>query len=321
METKANHVLIGGVTLLGLALALALALWTASFRLDSSWQEVEILFTQAVSGLTVGSVVQYNGINMGNVRELYLDPDDPRQVVALVRIEAEAPLCEDTIARLIVNTLTGVSFIQLRGGCVSSPRLTAPPGQRPVIVAEESGLQRLIDQTEDIASTASEVMLRLLDFLSEENAGRVADTLDNIDAMARAVAGEKEAFGGIMQNVLAGSQQANVLLAELSETAAAMTRLATVLDSELAERLPGLAADLQVTLAHMAAAAERVDQLLADNQPALGDFGQETLAQLGPAVEELRQLLRELSWVSNRFERHPARFLLGADQPEEYRPR
>ncbi len=321
METKANHVLIGSVTLLGMALAVAFGLWAASFRMDAAWQEVEIHFTQAVSGLTVGSVVQYNGINMGNVRELYLDPDDPRQVVAVAWIQAEAPLCEDTVARLIVNTLTGVSFIQLRGGCVDSPLLTAEPGERPVIVAEESGLQRLIDQTEDIASTASEVMLRVLDFLSEENAGRVAATLDNIDAMATAIAGEKEVFAEVMENVRAGSERANALLEEFSETSRAVTRLAAGLESEVIERLPELAGELQSALAHFASVAERIDQVVADNEQALSEFGQETVAQLGPAVQEMRQLVRELSRASSRFERHPARFLLGGDQPEEYRPR
>lgn len=321
METKANHVLIGSVTLLGMALAVAFGLWAASFRMDAAWQEVEIHFTQAVSGLTVGSVVQYNGINMGNVRELYLDPDDPRQVVAVARIQAEAPLCVDTVARLIVNTLTGVSFIQLRGGCVDSPLLMAEPGKRPVIVAEESGLQRLIDQTEDIASTASEVMLRVLDFLSEENAGRVAATLDNIDAMATAIAGEKEVFAEVMENVRAGSERANALLEEFSETSRAVTRLAAGLESEVIERLPELAGELQSALAHFASVAERIDQVVADNEQALSEFGQETVAQLGPAVQEMRQLVRELSRASSRFERHPARFLLGGDQPEEYRPR
>src|SRR6056297_900754 len=101
---------------------------------------------------------------MGNVQDLYLDPDDPSRVIAVVRVGAEAPVREDTTARLTVNGLTGVSFIQLRGGSADAPPLANGSGDMPVIVAEESPLQRLLDQSEDIASTASEVMLRLLDF-------------------------------------------------------------------------------------------------------------------------------------------------------------
>ena len=321
METRANHLLIGFVTLAGLLLALGFGLWAASFRTDANWQEFEVHFTQAVSGLTVGSVVQFNGITMGNVRELYLDPDDPRRVIAVTRISADVPLCEDTAARLIVNVLTGVSFIQLRGGCVSSARLEAAAGQRPAITADESGLQRVIDQTEDIASAASEAMLRVLDFLSEENAARVSETLDSINAMATAIAMERYTIGEVMQNVRQGSERANVLIAELEKTAAAVSQLAVSLETELAGRLPDLAADVQATLAHFAAVAERIDQVVADNEQALVEFGQETLTQLGPAVQELRQLLRELSRTTSRFEQHPARFILGGDRPEEFQPR
>ena len=320
METKANHVLIGAVTLLGILLAVALGLWSASFRMDAAWQDFEIHFSQAVTGLSVGSVVQYNGINMGSVRELYLAPDDPGKVVAVVRVDGDAPVRSDTSARLSINGLTGVAFIQLRGGSRESPPLTGAAGERPVIIAEESPLQRLIDQSEDIFSTASEVMLRLHDFLSAENADRVAGTLDNIDAFTLAMAAEKDVIGNILRNVQDGSERANVVLDEFGEALTALRQLTASANTQVSELLPGLSADLQATLDRFASAAERIDQVLADNEEALSQFGQETVAQLGPAVQEMRQLVRELNRASSRFERNPARFLLGGDQPEEYRP-
>ena len=321
METKANHVLIGGVTLLGLLLAVALGLWSASYRADAAWQQFEIHFSQAVTGLAVGSVVQYNGINMGSVRELYLDPDDPARVIALVRVDADAPVREDTTARLTVNGLTGVSFIQLRGGSPEAPALSSDDGSPPVIVAEESPLQRLIDQSEDIVSTASEVMLRLLDFLSEENADRVADTLDNIDAFTVALAEEKDLIGNILRNVNQGSERAGELADELALALADLRGLVVRVDGQVEQLLPQVASDLQSSLERFASVTERVDRILADNEQAIAEFSNEALTQMGPAVEELRQLIRELSRTGNRFERHPARFLLGGDQPEEYQPR
>jgi phospholipid/cholesterol/gamma-HCH transport system substrate-binding protein len=320
METQANHVLIGAVTLLGALLAVALGLWSASYRTDAAWQEFEIHFSQAVTGLAVGSVVQYNGINMGNVRDLYLDPDDPSRVIALVRVESSAPVREDTTARLTVNGLTGVSFIQLRGGSPQAPPLASESGQAPVIVAEESPLQRLLDQSEDIASTASEVMLRLLDFLSEENAARVADTLDNIDTFTVAMAEEKDRVGEIVRNVEEGSARANEMLAEFGQALTEMRALMANLDGQVDALMPQLAADLQLSLERFASAAERVDRLLAENEQSINEFGNETLTQLGPTVTELRQLVRDLARAGSRFERNPARFLLGGEAPEEYRP-
>lgn len=320
METQANHVLIGTVTVLGALLAIALGLWSASFRTNAAWQEFEVHFSQAVTGLAVGSVVQYNGINMGNVRDLYLDPQDPSRVIALVRVEASAPVRTDTTARLTVNGLTGVSFIQLRGGSADAAPLTSDSKKHPVIVAEESPLQRLLDQSEDIASTASEVMLRLLEFLSEENAARVADTLDNIDAFTVAIAAEKERMGEIVGNIHQGTARVNELVAEFSNALIEMRELMANLDGRVDELVPQLADDLQISLERFASAAERIDRLLAENEQAITEFGNETLSQLGPTVAELRQLVRDLARAGSRFERNPTRFLLGREQPEEFRP-
>jgi phospholipid/cholesterol/gamma-HCH transport system substrate-binding protein len=321
METRANHVLIGAFTLLGLGLVLVFGLWTARFQADSAWQDYEIRFEQAVSGLSVGSAVQFNGINMGNVRELYLDPDDPRQVVAVVRLKGDAPVRADTVARLSISGLTGVAFIQLRGGSPEQPRLeSGPDGQLPVIVAEESPLQRLIDASEDIASTASEVLLRVLDFLSEENAERVSQTLDNIDAFTVALSSEKDLISDILRNAHRGSEQLVEVLGGASQTIEEVSQALAGIEEHLIDILPELSEDLSDTLGAFASLSRRLDNVIADNEQALSEFGVESLAQFGPALEEFRHLIRELSRLSNRFERHPTRFLLGGDQPEEYQP-
>jgi phospholipid/cholesterol/gamma-HCH transport system substrate-binding protein len=322
METRANHVLIGIFTLAGLALILALGLWSARYQAAAAFSDYEIRFGQAVTGLSVGSTVQYNGINMGSVRELYLNPEDPRQVVAIVRLKAEAPVRTDTKARLSISGLTGVALIQLRGGDPESPRLSAAPGQDlPVIVAEESPLQRLIEASEDIASTASEVMLRLLDFLSEENADRVATTLDNIDDFVVALGSEKDLFGDIVRNAHRGSEQLVDVLTGASKAVDGIVVALEGIDEHLIKVLPDLSDDLGETLNQFASLSRRLDQVIVDNEQALSEFGTEGLAHFGPALQEFRYLIRELSRVSARFERHPTRFLLGGDQPEEYNPR
>lgn len=320
METQANHVLIGAATVLGALIAVALGLWSASYRTDAAWQTFEIHFSQAVTGLAEGSVVQYNGINMGNVQDLYLDPEDPSRVIAVVRVEAEAPVREDTTARLTVNGLTGVSFIQLRGGSADAPPLDDGAGDRPVIMAEESPLQRLLDQSEDIASTASEVMLRLLDFLSEDNASRVSDTLDNIDAFTVAMASEADRVGGIMSDLSAGAAQVDPLLKEFSALLSDTRDLVMSIDGQVQNVAPELAADLQKSMQRFASVADRLDRLLTSNEQAINEFGSETLVELGPTVAELRRLIRDLAVAGNRFERNPAGFLLGGERAQEYRP-
>lgn len=321
METRANHVLIGIFTLAGLGLIVVLGLWSARFQAAAAWSDYEIRFGQAVTGLSVGSTVQYNGINMGKVRDLYLDPDDPREVVAIVRLKSEAPVRTDTTARLSISGLTGVALIQLRGGSPGSPRLTAGPDEDiPVIVAEESPLQRLIEASEDIASTASEVLLRLREILSEENAERVSNTLNNLDEFMIAAGSEQELFGEIVRNAHQGSEQLIEVLTGASRAVDDIVMAMEGIEENVIAILPELSDDLSETLNQFASLSRRLDQVVADNEQALSEFGTEGLAQFGPALQEFRYLIRELSRVSSRFERHPTRFLLGGDQPEEYQP-
>lgn len=321
METKANHVLIGAFTLLGLALLLGFGLWAARYQTAVTWQDYEIRFEQAVTGLSIGSTVQYNGINMGTVRELYLDPDDPRQVIAVIRLQADAPVREDTVARLSLSGLTGSALIQLRGGSPDSPPLRpGPDGEPPSITAEESPLQQLVAASEDIASTASEVMLRILDFLSEENAERISKTLDNLDAFTVALSSESDLIGEIVRNAHQGSEQLTEVLEDAGQAIDDIALALASIEEHVIDILPSLSEDLSDTLRRFASLSNRIDNLIADNEQALTDFGVDGLAQFGPTMQEFRYLVRELSRLSTRFERHPARFLLGGDQPEEYNP-
>ncbi|QOC22114.1 MCE family protein [Wenzhouxiangella sp. AB-CW3] len=321
METRANHVLIGAFTIAGLIMMLAIGLWAARYAADDAWKEYEVVFEHPVSGLSSGSTVQYNGINMGSVRELSLSPDDPSRVIARIRLEAGAPVREDTVARLTVSGLTGVAFIQLRGGSPESPALEpGPDGKPPQILAEESGLQKLIDASEDIASMASEVMLRLLEFLSEDNAERVTHTLDNIDRLSQTILAEGDMIAETIGNLHAGSAELAGVMTRSQQLMEQMSQALAEVDEHLLSDLPGLSEDLSTTMDRLARASERIDRVLADNEAAFSEFGVEVLAPLGPTVQEFRQLVRELSRLSSRFQRHPTRFLLGGDQPEEYQP-
>ncbi len=322
MEPRANHVLIGAFTLAGLILLVLGGLWSAQWASDETWQELEVHFLQPVSGLSVGSGVQYNGINMGSVRDLRLSPDHPGRVVAVIRIDDQAPLREDTTARLSVSGLTGVSTIQLRGGSPDSPPLKPAAGRtRPVIIAEESGLQRLIETSEDIASTASEVMLRLLEFLSEDNADRVAATLDNIDTFTQALTGESDRLGEIVRNLHRGSEELVPLIEELRAAVAAASSTLERLEPALVDTFPRAAEELREAMAKLARSAERIDRMIARNEAAVASFGDQVITPLGPAVQDLRRLIDELSALSEKFERNPAGFLLGDERPEEYQPK
>ena len=174
METRANYVLIGAFTLAAAAFMLLFGLWAAKYTSDKDWRHYDVIFDEAVTGLTEGGSVQYNGISVGSVDDLRLDPDDPRKVIARVKLRAETPVKTDTHAKLSFTGLTGTAFIQLTGGSPEAPLLASENGDDvPLIQTEASALQ-------NIAETANKLVTRLDKVLSEDNIRNITDTLKNL---------------------------------------------------------------------------------------------------------------------------------------------
>src|SRR3546814_13863794 len=90
----------------------------------------KVVFNEAVSGLSKGSLVQYSGIKVGDVVELALDVNDPSKVWARIRIEGRVPIKQDTQAILAVTGITGVSVLQFSVGTPESPLLVGKNGER-----------------------------------------------------------------------------------------------------------------------------------------------------------------------------------------------
>jgi phospholipid/cholesterol/gamma-HCH transport system substrate-binding protein len=308
METKANYVLIGAFSIVVTLFILLFALWAAKYSSERGWQDYLVIFNEPVTGLSEGSSVQYNGISVGTVKTLRLAPDDPRRVIAALRVQADTPVKSDTRAKLSMTGITGTPFIQLTGGSPSSPSLVDTDRRDiPVIQTEASALQ-------NIADTANRLVSRLDQVLSEENVKRISDTLANLESMSGAVADQREDLRALIINGRKASEQLTVTLAT---TQGAVEDL----DRELVAKLPPLIGKLDSTLTKLDSAVGGADTLINENRGAIRSFTSDGLGQIGPTLTELRVLVRDLRRISDRLDSGAAGYLLGRDAPKEFEPK
>ena len=308
METKANYVLIGVFTLVVAVFGLLFALWAANWSSEKDWRNYRVIFDEPVTGLAEGSNVRYNGISVGTIDSLSLAPQDPRRVIAVVRLEADAPFKTDTTAKLSQDGLTGPPFIQLTGGSPGAPRLVASSDDvLPVIRAEPSALQ-------NIADTANRLVARMDEVLSPENVQRITDTLENIEGMTGALGDQREDLRLLVVNAREASEQ---LKATLVTTNGAIERI----DQNLVRELPGLVDKLDRTLTQLESTSKNANALIAENRAPLASFAQDGLQQVGPTLTELRTLIRDLRRVASRLDGNPAGYVLGRQQPKEFEPK
>lgn len=304
METRAHHILIGFFTLLALAGLLVFVLWMSRSGSDGEIKRYDILFREPVSGLSVGSAVQYSGIRVGDVERLTLDPEDPRRVWARVRMSADTPVKTDTRARLALLNITGASSIELGQGTPESDFLGGGTSI-PVIEAEPSPLTQLRLSSEELLVNVTSLVENANRLLSEENSAYVTRVLTNLDTVTTALAEEQELLrAGLQSLVTAGNDMSRMI--------------GTIEDQMLAHSEPILESAAN-TLANMERVSLQVEDLIEENRGALNQ-GMQGVAEIDPAMRELRGALNSLNLLINRLSEDPAGFLIGGDSIREYQP-
>ncbi|ASK18928.1 MULTISPECIES: MlaD family protein [unclassified Halomonas] len=313
METRAHHVLIGLFTLGTAAAALLFALWMSYAAGERSYQPYRILFERSVSGLSIGSKVQYNGIEVGDVTELTLNPDDPRQVIASVRVYEDTPVKTDTRAKLAFASITGSMSVQLYGGTPESPRLVnQTDSMAPFINADPSPIATLFDEGETMIQNINSILINVNELFNDGNREQAGTILTSIAQITEMIASQQTALDQNMALFGEVSRQATTTLESIDTLSQEATQLLRQDGQQMMQSAESASRDV-------ASAAQRIEQLVNDNAGAV-DSTLQGAQDIAPALSALRSTLTNLERITRQLEESPTDFFLGRDQVEEFRP-
>jgi phospholipid/cholesterol/gamma-HCH transport system substrate-binding protein len=137
-----------------------------------------IRFNESVSGMSVGDPVKFRGVDVGTVKTMAIDPDDPRRVQVEIKLRKETPVKTDTKAILKLKGITGVVFVELNGGSAKAELLAAatPEGQVPEIPSEKSNLTTFLDELPKLAQKFSAI---------ENKTSKVLDDVGEVTAKVK----------------------------------------------------------------------------------------------------------------------------------------
>jgi phospholipid/cholesterol/gamma-HCH transport system substrate-binding protein len=232
METRANYVLIGVFTLAVLAGVFGFVYWFQNIGGAGERAFYRVQFDGSVSGLRTGASVLFNGIRVGEVTGLTLNPQRPRQVIAVVSIDKSVAVRADTEAGLEFQGLTGIASVSLKGGSESSPVLTGSKDNPPVLNAPPGA-------TQDVTQAARDALRKVQDFI-EENQKAFHSALENIDRFSGALARNSDRIDRIaagLENLTGGPDGTS---GELNAAARSIRTLADNLDKRTAEISVGI---------------------------------------------------------------------------------
>lgn len=303
METRASYLIVGAVVLALLAGLAAFSVWLVGADVDRHMARYEIAFTGSVSGLRDGGQVLYRGIPVGRVANIRIDPEDVETVLVTVEIDRGTPIKADTVATLEFQGITGIAYVQLRGGTQASAQLDPDASEPPRIRSRRSALERVFESTPELLVRALSAVDRVNLLLADDNLESVSGTLRNLETLSGALAGNADGIDA----ALAGA-------AEIQETAVEVKRLAIdlrQLTAKLDQRVDGVGDDVVATLGELQGAASRLDRMLGQVQQPVDDFAATGLYEFTQLIGETRLLVAALSRITKEFERDPAGFLIG----------
>jgi phospholipid/cholesterol/gamma-HCH transport system substrate-binding protein len=291
MEPKVSYVWVGAFVVLFGAVLIVIVLWLVRGGPHRTYRSYYAYFGESVSGLNEDSVVKYKGINVGRVRNMRLDPENPERVRLVLDIAEGTPIKEDTVASVATQGIAGLAFLELEGGTRDSPPLTPSPGQPyPVIKIKPS--VPLDQAAATLMTNVNEIVSSLKDLTDKESRAAIRQTIVNLAELTAALKQREKELDKLfsitdrtLENTREATEKLPALVSRVTETAAAFENMA-----------------LQI-----ARTGKSVDSLVAGSQQDV----HQTLSEAGLLIAEIRQLTERLQRLAQQVEQNPRSLLFG----------
>lgn len=313
METRANHLWVGLVTLVLLAAMAAAIVWIARLG-QGEKNEFDIFYKQSVAGLANGSQVSFAGVPVGQVIDIAVS--DPEFVRVRIRVNDDVPILIGTEAT-IQGSFTGVSTILLDGAVKGQPLIscdtTACPEGRPIIPPGRGGLGELVASAPLILERIATVTERLTEILDDDNQAQLDGILRNTNRLSGELADAAPRLEGTFAEL-------EVALREAGEALDAFEKATQSTETLINEEGTALAAELRGTLSSANKAAASLSATLEDTRPAARALRESTLPAAEATLQDLRVTSQSLRSLTERIENEGASSLLGRPTLPDYEP-
>ena len=299
------------VLLLGAVLVIAI-LWLASGgNLQKKYDLYMAILEESVAGLNLNAPVKYNGVDVGKVQNIQLDPGNPERVQLIFAIERGTPIKVDTVAVLKTQGLTGIAYVELDGGAKNAAPLLATGQQKyPVIQTKPSLSTRLENMLTTVLTKLDNTTNNIDSLVSQENQQAFKSALADIAIVSKTIAARKtEIDAGIINAARAADN-----------TARATQKLNPIVD-----KIEPVIDQLNVTIAQINRSAIVIEK--AGNEVAIAStsagktvtsvganierYSTETLPEVQRLLAELNELSTSLTRLIEQTERDPASLLRG----------
>jgi phospholipid/cholesterol/gamma-HCH transport system substrate-binding protein len=232
MEIRARYVLIGLFVLAVIVGIFGFVFWLNNAGGIGERTAYRVEFQGSIAGLSKGSPVLFNGLDVGEVTSLSLVTDDPGQVLAMIAVDSRTPVRADTHVGLIFAGLTGTATVALSGGTADAVIPVPTDGQPPLLVADPSSMKDMTQAARDVLAQIQKVV--------GDNSEAFKVAVANIAAFSEALGRNSGKVDGILsglERLTGGETKAEPIVYDLNAPDS-FPPIASIPDTQLAVATP-----------------------------------------------------------------------------------
>jgi phospholipid/cholesterol/gamma-HCH transport system substrate-binding protein len=341
METRGSFLLVGAFVLLLVGGTLGFLIWLLGADARGGKVRYDVIYEGSVTGLREGSAVRMNGVRVGDVVDVGLEPSDTRKVRIGIELSESAPVNSSTRANLELEGLTGGRYLQLSGAKPGAPPLQPTPGEPHLLIpADPSAIDQLLEGAPDLLANVNDLLMRGNRLLSDRNLESISKVFEDLSQLTDALARNSGRLDSIISStdemllslknagksietfMVTVEEDAINLISSADRALADIAELAAELKTEVesaSSDVSALVGEVREGARNFSDMTGQISALVAENREPLRDFTAQGLFELINFLTEAREVVSSLRKITTEVERDPARFLFG-DQQEGYEP-
>ena len=202
MEKRLSYTIVG-TFVIGLFIALvSFMFWLGKYG-DKATQfdYYHTYFQESVSGLNIASLVKLRGVEIGRVKKISINKKNSEEVEVLLELRRGTPIKIDTYASLDSQGITGLKYIELKGGSKDAKKMVTSKDNIATIKSKKSMLASLFENGESITIKVDNILNRVSIMLSDKNLENISDVIKNLASTTKYIDAQKQSIDEMFQDM------------------------------------------------------------------------------------------------------------------------
>jgi len=313
MYSRINYTIVGLFVVFFTIGMLAFGFWLSKNGLEREYSYYNLYFTEPVNGLSVDSPVKLRGVDIGKVDAIKVEKGHTDRVKVSVRLSEEAPIHEGMYATLELQGITGLRYVEIKGGRGDGREIVGTRENPGTIETKASIYNRIVSRAPEMLEKLEKAIEDIDSLFSKENSEKVSTILDNISRASERL-DEMEsrlyfAIGDINSSVVTAGIEVSKASASLRDTGESITSLVADID----RRVPTILDSIESTTKGIDKLSKNIDKSLSR-----GDYDIKAIVRpIKADLEELSYRYEELAGDIRHLTDNPSSLIFGGVSPKK----